>query len=62
MTSKSEEILNYVVFIVARLVFGISLAQQEAAQQEATQYLVKRALMSYNLHEIIAEIVLGERE
>lgn len=56
MISKSEEILNNVVFIVARLVFGISLAQQET-----TQHLVKRALMSYNLHEIIAE-VLGERE
>ena len=56
MTSKSEEIMNNAVFIVARLVFGTSLAQQEA-----TQHLIKRALMSYNLHEIIAE-VLGERE
>jgi hypothetical protein len=55
MQSKSEQIFEYVVFIVARLLFGSDLAMLEIYQR-----IIRQALMCHGLHTRIADILLDE--
>jgi len=56
MPTKSQQLLDEVTFIVARILFGT-----ESATNPIIQRLVERALMSFDLHVVIAR-TLGRND